>query len=134
VPRPRHQGRSNAGGLDPDGCAEAVHEVAEQLGLAPKIAYVEGDDILDRLDELVAAGVDLAHFETGEPVGDVSRFISANAYFGCWGIVEALHRGADIVVTGRVTDAAVVCGPAAWHHGWARDDWDALAARWSPAT
>ena len=118
---------SNAGGLDPDGCAEAVHEVAEKLGLAPKIAYVEGDNILDRLDELVAAGVDLAHFETGEPVGDVTRFISANAYFGCWGIVEALHRGADIVVTGRVTDAAVVCGPAAWHHGWARDDWDALA-------
>lgn len=118
---------SNAGGLDPDGCAEAVHELAGRLGLAPKIAYVEGDGILGRLDELVAAGVDLAHFETGEPVGDVSRFISANAYFGGWGIVEALHRGADIVITGRVTDAAVVCGPAAWHHGWARHDWDALA-------
>ena len=55
------------------------------------------------------------------------RFVSANAYLGCWGIVEALERGADIVVTGRTTDAAVVCGPAAWHHGWARDDWDALA-------
>jgi hypothetical protein len=118
---------SNAGGLDPDGCAEAVHEVAERLGLSPTIAYVEGDNLLDRLDELVAAGVDLAHFETGEPVGDVSRFISANAYFGCWGIVEALSRGADIVITGRATDAAIVCGPAAWHHGWARDDWDALA-------
>jgi hypothetical protein len=118
---------SNAGGLDPDGCAEAVHEVAERLGLAPTIAYVEGDDLLPRLDELVAAGVDLAHFETGEPVGDVARFISANAYFGCWGIVEALGRGADIVITGRATDAAIVCGPAAWHHGWARDDWDALA-------
>jgi hypothetical protein len=118
---------SNAGGLDPDGCAEAVHEVAGKLGLAPTIAFVEGDDILGRLDELVAAGVDLAHFETGEPVGDVARFISANAYIGCWGIVEALNRGADIVVTGRATDAAVVCGPAAWHHGWARDDWDALA-------
>src|SRR5690606_18342883 len=118
---------SNAGGLDPDGCPEAVHEVAERLGLAPKIAYVEGDDILTRLDELVAAGVDLAHFEIGEAVGDTSRFISANAYFGCWGIVEALNRGADIVITGRATDAAVVCGPAAWHHGWARDDWDELA-------
>ena len=74
-----------------------------------------------------AAGVDLAHFETGEPIGDTSRFVTANAYLGCWGIVEALARGADIVVTGRTTDAAVVCGPAAWHHGWARDDWDALA-------
>jgi hypothetical protein len=60
-------------------------------------------------------------------VGDVSRFITANAYLGCFGIVEALAMGADIVITGRVTDAAVVCGPAAWHHGWSRDDWDALA-------
>ncbi len=118
---------SNAGGLDPDGCADAIAEVADRLGLAPTIAYVNGDDILARLDELIAAGVDFAHFDTGEPVGDTSRFITANAYLGCWGIVEALHKGADIVVTGRTTDAAVVCGPAAWHHGWARDDWDQLA-------
>jgi hypothetical protein len=118
---------SNAGGLDPDSCAEAVAEVADRLGLAPQIAYVTGDDLLARLPELVAAGIDLAHLDTGEPIGDTSRFISANAYLGCWGIVEALRAGADIVVTGRVTDAAVVCGPAAWHHGWARDDWDALA-------
>lgn len=118
---------SNAGGLDPDGCAEAVDEVASRLGLSPTIAYVDGDDLLGRLDELVSAGVELDHFETGEPIGDTSRFVSANAYLGCWGIVEALNRGADIVVTGRTTDAAVVCGPAAWHHGWARDDWDALA-------
>ncbi|MDE0802894.1 MAG: DUF1446 domain-containing protein [Acidimicrobiales bacterium] len=118
---------SNAGGLDPDGCADAIAEVADGLGLSPTIAYVNGDDILGRLDELIEAGVDLAHFDTGEPVGDTSRFITANAYLGCWGIVEALTAGADIVVTGRTTDAAVVCGPAAWHHGWARDDWDQLA-------
>jgi len=118
---------ANAGGLDPDGCAEAVAELAERLGLSPTIAYVDGDDLLPRLGELVEAGVTLDHFETGEPVGDVSRFITANAYLGAFGIVEALNAGADIVVTGRVTDAAVVCGPAAWHHGWARDDWDALA-------
>jgi hypothetical protein len=118
---------SNAGGLDPASCAEAVAEVADRLGLTPTIAYVSGDNLLPRLDELVTAGVDLAHFETGEPVGDTTRFITANAYLGCWGIVDALDRGADIVITGRVTDAAVVCGPAAWHHGWARDDWDALA-------
>ncbi len=118
---------SNAGGLDPDSCAEAVAEVADRLGLAPTIAFVRGDDLMPRLTELVDAGVDLGHLDTGEPVGDVSRFISANAYLGCWGIVDALNRGADIVITGRVTDAAVVCGPAAWHHGWARDDWDALA-------
>jgi hypothetical protein len=118
---------SNAGGLDPDHCAEALDSLAAKLGLSPTIAYVNGDDLLPRLGELQEAGVDLAHFETGEPVGDVSRFITANAYLGCFGIVEALAMGADIVVTGRVTDAAVVCGPAAWHHGWTRDNLDALA-------
>ena len=118
---------SNAGGLDPDHCAEAVAQVAQRLGLSPRIAYVNGDDLLGRLGELQSAGVDLAHFETGEPVGDTSRFITANAYLGCFGIVDALAQGADIVITGRVTDAAVVCGPAAWHHGWSRDHWDALA-------
>jgi len=118
---------SNAGGLDPAGCAEAVAELAAKLGLAPMIAYVSGDNLQPRLGELLEAGVELAHFETGEPIGDVSRFITANAYLGCWGIVDALNRGADIVITGRVTDAAVVCGPAAWHHGWARHNWDSLA-------
>jgi len=118
---------SNAGGLDPAGCAEAVAELAAKLGLAPMIAYVSGDNLQPRLGELLEAGVELAHFETGEPIGDVSRFITANAYLGCWGIVDALNRGADIVITGRVTDAAVVCGPAAWHHGWARHSWDSLA-------
>ncbi len=113
---------SNAGGLDPEGCAEAIAEVAATLGLSPTIATVSGDDLLSRLDEL-----DLVHFETGERFDDPSSFISANAYLGCFGIVEALSAGADIVVTGRTTDAAIVCGPAAWHHGWARDDWDALA-------
>jgi hypothetical protein len=117
---------SNAGGLDPDGCADAVHEVAQKLGLSPKIAYVRGDDLMPRIDELIARD-QLHHFETGEPIKDPGRFLTANAYLGCWGIVDALSRGADIVITGRVTDAAVVCGPAAWHHGWARDDWDALA-------
>ena len=118
---------SNAGGLDPDHCAEAVADLAQRLGLAPRIAYVNGDNLMPRLEELIEAGVDLAHFETGEAVGDVSRFITANAYLGCFGIVDALAQGADIVITGRVTDAAVVCGPAAWHHGWSRDDFDALA-------
>ncbi|GIT45747.1 MAG: hypothetical protein Ct9H300mP12_03320 [Acidimicrobiales bacterium] len=71
--------------------------------------------------------MNLPDLTTGEPLTDPGRFVSANAYLGCWGIVEALDRAADIVVTGRATDAAIVCGPAAWHQGWARDDWDALA-------
>lgn len=119
---------SNAGGLDPDGCAEAVAEVAEQLGLSPTIAYVSGDDLLPRAAELIDAGA-LRSFGDGpaDGLGDPAEYLSANAYLGCWGIVDALERGADIVVTGRVTDAAVACGPAAWHHGWGRADLDALA-------
>lgn len=117
---------SNAGGLDPDSCADAVAEVAQKLGLHPKIAYVRGDDLLPRIDELIGED-QLIHFETGEPIKDSSAFLTANAYLGCWGIVDALDSGADIVITGRTTDAAVVCGPAAWHHGWGRTDWNALA-------
>ncbi len=113
---------TNAGGLDPESCAEAVAEVAAKLGLSPTIAYVNGDNLIGRLDRL-----ELHHFETGEPLTNPDRFISANAYLGGWGIVEALNMGADIVITGRATDAAVVMGPAAWHHGWARDDWDQMA-------
>ena len=118
---------SNAGGLDPAGCAEQLAEVAGRLGLSPRIAYVDGDDLLPRAAELMAAG-DLVEFGPHSGgLGDPAALVSANAYLGCWGIVEALAAGADIVVTGRVTDAAVVCGPAAHHHGWQRDDFDALA-------
>ncbi len=117
---------SNAGGLAPAACAAAVGAVADKLGLAPVIAVVEGDDLVGRLAELRAAGVDLAHMETGEPLGE-REVLTANAYLGGWGIADALGRGADIVITGRVTDAAVAAGPAAWWHGWATDDWDALA-------
>ncbi len=118
---------SNAGGLDPRGCAEAVAEVAERLGLSPRIACVDGDDLMARLAPDAADKVALRSFADGEPMADTAELITANAYLGGWGIAEALRRGADIVVTGRVTDAAVACGPAAWHHGWAVDDWDALA-------
>ena len=116
---------TNAGGLDPDGCADAVAEVANKLGLNPTIAYVAGDNLMPQMDDLLASD-QLRHFETGDPIKEAS-FLTANAYFGCWGIVEALNMGADIVITGRTTDAAVVCAPAAWHHQWKRDDWDQLA-------
>ena len=118
---------SNAGGLDPRGCAQAVADVAERLGLNPRIAYVEGDDLMARLTPGATDAVTLRSFTAGEPMTDTSRLITANAYLGGWGIAEALHRGADIVVTGRVTDAAVTCGPAAWHHDWAVNDFHALA-------
>lgn len=112
---------SNAGGLNPAGCADAVRALASRLGLYANVAHVEGDDLLGRLD-----GIELRDADTGEPLGQTHP-ITANAYLGGWGIAEALSRGADIVVTGRVTDAALVVGPAAWRHGWKRNDWDALA-------
>ena len=117
---------SNAGGLDPDGCAEAVQEIADRLGLAPTIAYVDGDDLMPRISELAESGA-LQAFGPDTELGDVSAYLTANAYLGCFGIVEALTQGADIVITGRVTDAAVTCGPAAWRHGWQRTDFDQLA-------
>jgi Acyclic terpene utilisation family protein AtuA len=100
---------SNAGGLNPAGLAAAI----DALGTGARVAHVEGDDLRGSLDAITPA-------VTGKPV-------SANAYLGGWGIAEALGAGADVVVTGRVTDASLVLGPAAWWHGWARDDWDALA-------
>ncbi|HEX4864883.1 MAG TPA: acyclic terpene utilization AtuA family protein [Acidimicrobiales bacterium] len=117
---------SNAGGLSPRGCADALAAIAEKLGLDPLIAYVEGDNLIPRMAELRSAGVRFTHMDTGEPLDD-RPVMTANAYVGGWGIAEALSRGADIVVTGRVTDAALAVGPAAWHHGWKRDDWNALA-------
>ncbi len=117
---------ANAGGLNPRGLAQALTSLAGTLGLDPVIAYVAGDDLAPRLDELKAGGHELRNLDTGQDLAG-RAVLTANAYLGGWGIVDALQRGADIVVTGRVTDAAVVIGPAAWHHGWRRDDYDALA-------
>jgi hypothetical protein len=100
---------SNAGGLNPAGLAAAI----DALGLPARVAYVEGDDLRGSLDAITP------------PVAD--KPVSANAYLGGWGIAAALAAGADVVVTGRVTDASLVVGPAAWWHGWAPTDWDALA-------
>ena len=119
---------NNAGGLNPGGLAEQIAALAERLGLYPKIAYVTGDDLLPRLDELLAGGHPLTHLDTGQPLSAaVSKPLTANAYLGGWGITAALAAGADIVVCPRVTDASLVTGPAAWWHGWQRDDFDQLA-------
>ena len=119
---------TNAGGLNPAGLSEQIGQLATRLGLAPKIAHLSGDDLTDRLGELAEAGLGLANIDTDQPLADTNRTtITANAYLGGWGITEALGSGADIVVCPRVTDASLVVGPAAWWHGWARDDFDALA-------
>lgn len=101
---------ANAGGLNPAGLAEAVRMLAGRLGIPTTVAHVEGDDLLSRAGEL----------GFGSP-------LTANAYLGAWGIVEALDSGADVVVTGRVTDASLVVGPAAAHFGWDRGDYDRIA-------
>lgn len=101
---------ANAGGLNPAGLAKAVRALAEKLGVPVTVAHVEGDDLLPRAAELGFPGV-----------------LTANAYLGAWGIVECLNSGADVVVTGRVTDASVVVGPAAAHFGWSRTDYDRIA-------
>jgi Acyclic terpene utilisation family protein AtuA len=119
---------ANAGGLNPAGLAAELRALAGRLGLDVVVAHVEGDDLLGRLDDLRAAGEPLAHLDTGVPLAAAGVApVTANAYLGAWGIVAALEAGADVVVTGRVADASLVVGPAAWHFGWAADDWDRLA-------
>jgi hypothetical protein len=118
----------NAGGLNPKGCAEAARAVYAKLGLRASIAHVEGDDLMPRLAELRAGGEAFTHLDKGIPLSSLTQpIVTANAYLGGWGIATALERGADIVITGRVTDAALALGPAAWKFGWKRDDWDRLA-------
>ncbi|MGN9788800.1 acyclic terpene utilization AtuA family protein [Nonomuraea sp. ZG12] len=109
---------TNAGGLDPAGCAEAVHELAARLGLSPKVAHVTGDDLTGR-------DLDLVNADTGEELHATP--LTANAYLGGRPIAAALSAGADVVVTGRVTDAALVTGPGIWRYGWQPGDLDPLA-------
>jgi hypothetical protein len=119
---------ANAGGLNPAGLAAELQALAGRLEVPVRVAHVEGDDLLGRLPELQAAGEVLAHLETGEPLAAAGVApVTANAYLGAWGIVTALDAGADVVVCGRVADASLLVGPAAWHFGWAADDWDRLA-------
>jgi hypothetical protein len=119
----------NAGGLNPQGAREAIARAFRDKGWKATIATVTGDSVLERIDELRAAGEPLAHMDTG---GDISavreRMLFANAYLGAQPIAEALARGADIVLTGRVADAALTLGPLAHEFGWKWDDWDRMAA------
>jgi hypothetical protein len=116
---------TNAGGLNPAGLAAALRALAARLGLTARVAHVEGDDLMPGLDPLRGT---LRHAETGVTLDQAGVDpVTANAYLGAWGIVEALQAGADVVVCPRVTDASLVVGPAAWRFGWRLDDWDRLA-------
>ena len=113
---------ANAGGVNPPACADAVREVARKHGVADKlrIGVVTGDDLLPRIDELIAGGHALANMETGEPLSTVrDRVLSANAYIGSVPIVEALERGANVVITGRSTDTALTMAPLRHEFKWA---------------
>lgn len=123
---------TNAGGVNLEACRDALKEVARSAvgaGRGARIGVVLGDDILGRLEPLIAQGHELRHMETGEPLTDVlGRVASANAYIGAGPIVEALAQGATVVVTGRSTDTALTYAPMMHAFGWAPDDWNRLAA------
>ena len=119
---------SNAGGLNPRACVRAVEEVAQRLGREVRVACVGGDDVTDLVRERLEGGWDAPHLDTGASLRELdTEPVVANAYLGAFGIAEALEAGADVVVTGRTSDASLIVGPAAWWFGWGRRDWDALA-------
>jgi hypothetical protein len=122
---------TNAGGVNPESCASAIADVARQLGLGGKlrIGVVTGDDILPRLGELEANGIPLSDMDSGRPLAAIrDRVLSANAYLGAWPVVEALEKGAQVVVTGRVTDTGLTLAPLIHGFGWEPQAWDLMAA------
>ena len=119
---------SNAGGLNPKSMASEIKRILDEQSIDMKVAYIDGDDLLPRMEDLSKEGEVFRNIDKNIPLND-SGFstLTANAYLGAWGIKEALDNGADIVVCPRVTDAAVVIGPAAWKFNWDRNNYDALA-------
>lgn len=121
---------ANAGGVNPRACMEATKKVIEELGVTGvKIAIVEGDDIMDRLDDFIASGNNLTNMDDGADISTIrDRITSANVYIGAGAIVDALKEGADIVITGRASDPSLVVAPLVFEYGWSLDDWDKIAA------
>ena len=121
---------TNGGGVNPQSCSEAILSVARKLGIVGlKVGVVGGDDILDRIADLRAQGVELKNMETGEPLDPIlERLECANVYFGASPIVKALSQGAQIVITGRTTDTGLTLAPMIYEFGWSESDWDKLAA------
>jgi hypothetical protein len=120
---------ANAGGVHVAACRDRIADVCRMAGVTPALGMVTGDDLMPRLDELLAAGVSLAHLDDGRPLAELrDRIVAANAYLGAWPVAEALAEGAQILVTGRTTDAALTLGPLVHEHGWGWGDWDRMAA------
>ena len=119
---------TNAGGLNPEGMAIEVERILEAQELNARVAYIDGDDLIPHLSDYQADGEPFINLDKGKTLAESdNEVVTANTYFGAWAIKEALDRGADIVICPRVTDAAVVIGPAAWKFDWQRSDYDALA-------
>ncbi|MFA3781435.1 acyclic terpene utilization AtuA family protein [Melioribacteraceae bacterium 4301-Me] len=121
---------TNGGGVNPEACADAVLKVAKEIGLANlKVAVVLGDNIIDKIDELISSGYYLNNMETSEPITKIrDKLLSANVYFGAFPIVEALKLGAEIVITGRTTDTGLTLAPMIYEFNWDKTDYDLLAA------
>jgi hypothetical protein len=120
---------ANAGGVNPTACKDAVLEVAKRQGIQISVATVAGDDIMDRLDSFLARGIELKSMDTGEPLAAIRANVqSANVYFGAWPVVDALAQGAEIVITGRVTDTGLALAPMIHEFKWKPDDWNRLSA------
>jgi len=122
---------ANAGGVNVEGCANAIVDVARKLDYSGKvkIGIVTGDDLLERIDDFITRGIELRNMDTDEVLASVrDRIQSANAYLGAAPIVEALGKGAQIVITGRATDTGLTLGPMIHEFGWAENDWNKLAA------
>lgn len=119
---------TNAGGLNPSGCRDAVLGVARELGVNVRVASISGDDLMPELSNLITAGHKFENLESGAPISDViDRVVSANAYIGAFPIAQALADGADVVIAGRCTDPSLVVGPLIHEYGWTADDYDELA-------
>ncbi|HEY8165903.1 MAG TPA: acyclic terpene utilization AtuA family protein [Gemmatimonadaceae bacterium] len=122
---------ANAGGVNPRACAAQVRELARSRGTSDRIsiAVVTGDDLLDRIDDLISGGHALANMDSSEPLDTVrDKVLSANAYIGSVPIVEGLSRGANVVITGRSTDTALTMAPLRHEFGWGATEWNKLAA------
>jgi hypothetical protein len=121
---------ANAGGVNPQACLDAVVETIKKKGFkGVRVGIVEGDDIMARIPELLASGEKLVNMDTKAPLSEVQdRITSANAYIGAAPVVECLRQGADIVITGRITDPTLAVAPLVHEFGWSMDDWDKLAA------
>ena len=119
---------TNAGGLNPSSMASAIEDIVKELNLDLKVAFIDGDDLMPRINDFFEDGEKLINIDKNNPLDTYDKKpITANAYLGAWGIKEALDNGADVVICPRVTDAAVVIGPAAWKYNWSRDQYDELA-------